>query len=390
MITIPGQKNLMPCFRITAGETASRALATNRLLIGRLAMVIAMTAFFGIMSGFLLPDMARAQSATCRALQAQLAQLDGISRSAPSKRYQQYDRAVRDQQAQIQKTEYASRKNGCQFVLTNICARIKSSLSKMYANLDSLQATRQQFANDTPGNSQDRKILLRELQNNRCGSAQPVVNQPQPQNDKPRRRTLLEQIFGTKTYTNEGSFSEFDPNEGRRFGTYRTLCVRTCDGYYFPISFSTTQERFEKDAEQCQQMCPGSETRLYFHEMPGGDAETSISYPAEEPYASMTNAFAYRKAVNPECSCRTKPGTGFQEIAGTGDEAREVGAQAQPKIGTPVWRQDPDMDLQSLENIAGGLTLEILTAMTNGEDQISQAPKTGQIRIVGPAFFPVQ
>ena len=34
-------------------------------------------------------------------------------------------------------------------------------------------------------------------------------------------------------------------------GTFRTLCVRTCDGYYFPISFSTTSDQFREDAHTC-------------------------------------------------------------------------------------------------------------------------------------------
>jgi hypothetical protein len=32
-------------------------------------------------------------------------------------------------------------------------------------------------------------------------------------------------------------------------GTYRTVCVRLCDGFYFPISFSTYRSHFKKDAQ---------------------------------------------------------------------------------------------------------------------------------------------
>src|SRR5690606_29512315 len=34
---------------------------------------------------------------------------------------------------------------------------------------------------------------------------------------------------------------------GRRHGTYRTVCVRLCDGFFFPISFATTPDRFGAD-----------------------------------------------------------------------------------------------------------------------------------------------
>jgi hypothetical protein len=56
-------------------------------------------------------------------------------------------------------------------------------------------------------------------------------------------------------------------NYKRTGGTYRTLCVRLCDGFYFPISYSTLRERFVADAKQCEQRCP-SRSRLFVHPQP--------------------------------------------------------------------------------------------------------------------------
>jgi hypothetical protein len=47
-------------------------------------------------------------------------------------------------------------------------------------------------------------------------------------------------------------------------GTYRTVCVRLCDGVYFPISFSTYRSYFAKDAERCERSCP-NRSRLFVH-----------------------------------------------------------------------------------------------------------------------------
>jgi hypothetical protein len=47
-------------------------------------------------------------------------------------------------------------------------------------------------------------------------------------------------------------------------GTYRTLCVRLCDGFHFPVSDSTRRERFSGDAKQCEQRCP-ARSRLFVH-----------------------------------------------------------------------------------------------------------------------------
>ena len=49
------------------------------------------------------------------------------------------------------------------------------------------------------------------------------------------------------------------------YATYRTLCVRQCDGYYFPISFSTLPNHFERDAELCQSKC-AAPVDLYYHQ----------------------------------------------------------------------------------------------------------------------------
>jgi hypothetical protein len=124
--------------------------------------------------------------------------------------------------------------------------------------------------------------------------------------------------------------------------------------------------------------------------MPDGDAEGSISYPTEQPYASLENAFAYRKEVNPECSCKFTANHDFQEIAGAEVDPNKVAGAPERRIATPVWRPDPELDLQSQENIAGGLTMEVLASITTSDSQTSEAVRNGDIRIVGPSFFPVQ
>ena len=59
--------------------------------------------------------------------------------------------------------------------------------------------------------------------------------------------------------------------------TYRTLCVRTCDGYYFPMSYATKRSRFKTDAAVCKSMYPPGEAALYFHRTTGEDAAQAVS-----------------------------------------------------------------------------------------------------------------
>src|SRR5439155_6774479 len=54
-------------------------------------------------------------------------------------------------------------------------------------------------------------------------------------------------------------------------GSYKTICVRLCDGFYFPISYATNPGKFADDARTCQRSCPAAEVVLYSHRNPGED-----------------------------------------------------------------------------------------------------------------------
>ena len=87
--------------------------------------------------------------------------------------------------------------------------------------------------------------------------------------------------------------------------TYRTLCVRLCDGFYFPISPATPQSRFARDADACSASC-GSEARLFYHPNVGGNVDTMVGLTGMA-YSALPNAFKYRQALVPSCGCRPQP-----------------------------------------------------------------------------------
>lgn len=88
-------------------------------------------------------------------------------------------------------------------------------------------------------------------------------------------------------------------------GSYRTLCVRLCDGFYFPISFATPEAGLARDAEQCRASC-GLEARLFYHLNPGGSVETMMDLTGSA-YSALPTAFRYRKALVAGCQCRRQP-----------------------------------------------------------------------------------
>ena len=88
-------------------------------------------------------------------------------------------------------------------------------------------------------------------------------------------------------------------------GKYRTLCVRLCDGYYWPISFATSSEHFKRDAHLCERSCSQS-AKLFIVKSPNGVAEDMEDL-AGKPYARLKTAFLYRTSYNGECRCAANP-----------------------------------------------------------------------------------
>lgn len=82
-------------------------------------------------------------------------------------------------------------------------------------------------------------------------------------------------------------------------GPYTTMCVRSCDGFYFLLRQNAHPEYFELDAQMCASEC-GAEARLFYFPFHGGDPATMIDL-AGRKYADEPHAFAFRKAIAPGC-----------------------------------------------------------------------------------------
>ena len=88
-------------------------------------------------------------------------------------------------------------------------------------------------------------------------------------------------------------------------GTYRTVCVRLCDGFHWPISHATTRDRFERDAKRCEQACP-SRSRLFVHYTSDNDAPEMKDLKGGS-YEKLENASRYQREYVPECTCWGNP-----------------------------------------------------------------------------------
>ena len=87
--------------------------------------------------------------------------------------------------------------------------------------------------------------------------------------------------------------------------SYRTLCVRLCDGFYYPVSYATRPGSFADEDKQCQSTC-SAPAKLFYHANPGEAVEQMVALTGER-YGELPNAFRYRTEYVENCRCRPAP-----------------------------------------------------------------------------------
>jgi hypothetical protein len=199
---------------------------------------------------------------------------------------------------------------------TPACVQASNQLDGARRRLSELSILRQQAEGSSERGYQD--DIIRELARNGCGNQ--YVQEA-------RKRDQGGSLFG---------FSEDDgPKSENAFGslpfaTYRTVCVRLCDGFFFPVSFSTLPNHFGRDAEQCQSRC-AAPVELYYHQNPGADIRQAVSAKSQTPYTSLRSAFKYTKEFVAGCSCKEA-----EYVPSAGERKAEAAPGSPAAAGAPV------------------------------------------------------
>jgi len=119
-----------------------------------------------------------------------------------------------------------------------------------------------------------------------------------------RRQQLTEAIAAACTDAASRSLikAEGSPGEARARGGAQVICVRSCDGAYFPMT--NLPDGREGADELCQALCPGAEAAAY--SMPHGDEalKQAATVKGSRAYTALPNAFKFRTAFTPNCSCK--------------------------------------------------------------------------------------
>ena len=324
----------------------------------------------------------------CQRLEAQLAALDrGNADPTRAQQIRAAEDAVNRQQTEVDRLVSQSRRMNCEnsgfFSIFSspapACGPLVRQIGQQRSTLERMQNDLQRLSGGTAERAAQRQSLLIALGNNGCG--------PQYRDAAlaGERGGFFDRLFG-----NNNTDAPYVP--GAMGGNFRTICVRTCDGYYFPISYATSPDHFRQDEQTCQRMCPASEVQLYSYHNPGEDVSQAVSLNGQ-PYTELPAAFQYRKALSPACSCR-KPGESWYDamktngpdytvapgdVVVTEESAKKL---SQPRIGPdgkPIRQEQPGKTKAS--------------APQGSEPALADAPgkpdaEKRQVRTVGPTFLP--
>lgn len=376
------------------------AVIRTRIVTGATAaMIVACGLAFQVSS---------ASADVCNDLRAQLKAAQRAD-SGKSGRYRRYEDAGKRQKAELAKTLRIRRQTNCAAGPAR-CDSLDALIARMQGNIADIERV---LRRERSGSNAARVGQIRaRIRNSGCNGSQPIVRSiitPVPaepgqllKERNRQTRVIVREGVGRRQVRRDPDRQDLGtgrtiivPQSGPSLGgTFRTLCVRTCDGYYFPISFSTTSDFFERDQQACSNMCPASESHLYYYRVPDQQSEDMVSL-SGEPYSALPTAFLYRKQgvnqSNQACTCgRPREASADPDIIQP-DMAVPPSGSANSSI-VPVPGPKPDLlaDPESQANAATGLAPDKIRELTGTMKVGDVRDPDGErkVRVVGPQFLP--
>jgi hypothetical protein len=294
--------------------------------------------------GLAAPD-ARAESARCLDLRGQIAKAGAEGMAA------RYRAGAAKLRAEYSRLAVKGQSMGCDrqtFLFFGEppppqCDGINARLSALRGNI----AAYEQAALD---DSQRQALMARyEVE---CRNPTIAARQPDP-------GSFFEELFGVRPPDQAPGLREapVNPEAGltedetfeqgtRRMGGPVALCVRGCDGGFFPITYTAKYSQLDDLDALCKAMCPGAEAKLYTQSQWKG-LESAVSIDGE-PYADHPNARKFETRYDASCGCKP-PGKSWTEalaeaeriLAERNNKDQMVTAEQAEQMSRPILPGDP-------------------------------------------------
>ena len=272
-------------------------------------LIVGLGVILGAVAALAPIGVAQAQSADCGRLR------QAIADASHNDQGSQYQAAAGRQRDELNRTAAYAHSIGCdrkQFLFFGSapppqCGEINAQIGRMRANLDDLQSR--------AGGAGGRADLIARY-NSQCVNAEPA----QPGN-------FLSALFGGGRSGPNNDVdtvplnpdappldTPLDANPGEARAGSKAVCVRSCDGAFFPVSYSASSGRLQGLDDMCHALCPNTDVSLYTYPA-SGEIEQAVSITGAK-YMDSPNALKYRKTFDSTCSCRRRGQSWADALAG--------------------------------------------------------------------------
>ena len=341
---------------------------------------------FAIATGLpLLVSGVASASDVCERIQAELANLPEVVVDNTSAR--KYAGAIARQNIQLRKARSDQRRLGCSSGSITVfggeneaaCDTLETVIGKMERNLYILDRKRREFAGGTSSQG-TRNRLLAALETNGCNDDAKVMPIAATETLRTLQHDTRTLPLGTMP-EDSGRLQLRSLGGSAGHGNLRTVCVRTCDGGFFPISSGATPLDFRRDQKVCAMMCPETETQLFYQSMtPGQETEQMTSTVTGRPYRDLEHAFSYRtRDLSKAGTCGCNLSAYYQEM---------IKRQKAMKGETAATTEETLPETGSITTITTRqIKQETAKTPSKIEDRVYD-PARHKVRTVGPAFLP--
>lgn len=268
-----------------------------------------------------------AQTLTCRQIAVEL--------SAPASTNAAALRQAAGQREQYRQVQATMSQIGCSgglFGAPAQCSALRQQAAALAGSIAQLEGGARAGA---AGPRRTQLLAAYDAQGCRNGGRTETARLPAQPPQQGRPRNLLESLFGASAGVGDTSASQTMPGyatatlspqafekleeEARRQqqdatrkaradaerparpGGGMPVCVRTCDGFFFPVNYQGAESNF---SAMCEASCPGASTELYWMRQ-GADISTAVSARGAS-YSALPAAHAFQKTRDESCSCKRK------------------------------------------------------------------------------------
>ena len=344
---------------------SSHALVCLLMILSRVRFRFLMALFA---AGFASPLHAQqATNAYCDSLKAELAAVDQSIATASNVNFAAQ---IKKAQREHDKTAAYAKSIGCSDLRLPLiskpapaqCAKLEAQIGQLEQDIEALQIEAQRGGSD-------------ELKQQRLGLKTAIDTTCTPGANNGQAKAGVGSLIGEPSSGLQSSEMPDDPFARPELGLqngFRTVCVRSCDGFFFPISQFGTNGRVATDIELCKASCPGAVVNLYLQPN-DREIDGAVSAEGGTPYTALPTAYHYRTALDQSCSCRVPGKTWAETLAdaerilsangSTDAQISELKAQelsrprdlkaapkTKPKKGEPVPPPAPAQDVAVLQS----------------------------------------